>query len=68
MDMGMDEAVAKPETYGLPRNWSANMMGMMTLVRVLPSEKYDEIMALKQRRSEQNPMEKHAAEHDHGSQ
>jgi FtsP/CotA-like multicopper oxidase with cupredoxin domain len=48
MDMGMDEAVAKPETYGLPPNWSANMMGMMTLVRVLPPEKYDQIMALKQ--------------------
>jgi manganese oxidase len=47
MDMGMDEAVAKPETYGLRRNWSANMMGMMTLVRVLPTEKYDEITALK---------------------
>ncbi len=47
MEMGMDEAVAKPETYGLPRNWSANMMGMMTLVRVLPPDKYDEIMALK---------------------
>jgi manganese oxidase len=47
MDMGMDEAVAKPETYGLRRNWSANMMGMMTLVRVLPTEKYDEIIDLK---------------------
>ena len=23
MDMGMDEAVAKPENNGLPRNWSA---------------------------------------------
>src|SRR5258708_11050883 len=30
MDMGMDEAVAKPENNGLPRNWSAMMMGMMT--------------------------------------
>jgi manganese oxidase len=49
MDMGMDEAVAKPETHGLPRNWSANMMGMMTLVRVLPDDKFDEIMARKKR-------------------
>jgi manganese oxidase len=50
MDMGMDDAVAKPETHGLPRNWSANMMGMMTLVRVLPDDKFDEIMDLKRRR------------------
>ncbi len=49
MDMGMDDAVAKPETHGLPRNWSANMMGMMTLVRVLPVEKFDEIMQMKNR-------------------
>jgi manganese oxidase len=47
MEMGMDAAVAKPETYGLPTNWSAGMMGMMTLVRVLPDHDYDEIMARK---------------------
>jgi FtsP/CotA-like multicopper oxidase with cupredoxin domain len=47
MEMGMDAAVAKPETYGLPANWSAGMMGMMTLVRVLPDREYDEIMAKK---------------------
>jgi len=47
MEMGMDAAVAKPETYGLPANWSAGMMGMMTLVRVLPDREYDEIMARK---------------------
>jgi len=47
MEMGMDAAVAKPETYDLPANWSAGMMGMMTLVRVLPDREYDEIMARK---------------------
>jgi FtsP/CotA-like multicopper oxidase with cupredoxin domain len=47
MEMGMDEAVAKPETHGLPPNWSAEMMGMMTLVRVLPDKEYNEIMAMK---------------------
>jgi len=47
MEMGMDAAVAKPETYGLPANWSAGMMGMMTLVRVLPDLEYEEIMAKK---------------------
>lgn len=52
MEMGMDAAVAKPETYGLPPNWSAGLMGMMSLVRVLPPAEYDEIMALKQRASE----------------
>jgi FtsP/CotA-like multicopper oxidase with cupredoxin domain len=45
MEMGMDDAVAKPETYGLPPNWSAGMMGMMTVVRVLPDKDYDDIMA-----------------------
>jgi len=43
MEMGMDEAVAKPQNNGLPRNWSAMMMGMMTLVRILPSADYDRI-------------------------
>lgn len=44
MDMGMDEVVAKPENNGLPRNWSAMMMGMMTLVRVLPPDLYERVM------------------------
>jgi FtsP/CotA-like multicopper oxidase with cupredoxin domain len=48
MEMGMDAAVTKPETYGLPPNWSAGMMGMMTLVRVLPDREYDEIMRRKE--------------------
>jgi hypothetical protein len=47
MEMGMDEVVDKPETFGLPRNWSAGMMGMMALVRVLPDKEYDKIMAKK---------------------
>lgn len=59
MEMGMDEAVAKPETYGLPPNWSAGMMGMMTLVRVLSPDKYDEIMAMKQKPGEKKPPQKH---------
>jgi hypothetical protein len=47
MEMGMDEVVAKPETYGLPKNWSAGMMGMMTMIRVLPEQEYDAILARK---------------------
>jgi manganese oxidase len=62
MEMGMDEAVAKPETYGLPANWSAQMMGMMTLIRVLSDKNYDEIMA---RKNSGAPAEKH--EHHHES-
>jgi len=46
MEMGMDAAVAKPETHGLPSNWSAGMMGMMTMVRVLPDNEYEQIQAL----------------------
>jgi FtsP/CotA-like multicopper oxidase with cupredoxin domain len=46
MEMGMDETVARPETHGLPPNWSAGMMGMMTMLRVLPDSEYDEIQSL----------------------
>ena len=46
MEMAMDAAVARPETHGLPANWSAGMMGMMTMLRVLPDEQYDEIQSL----------------------
>src|SRR5712664_4684045 len=47
MEMGMDEVVEKPETYGLPKNWSAGMMGMMTMIRVLPDKEYEGILARK---------------------
>jgi Putative multicopper oxidases len=59
MEMGMDELVAKPETYGLPANWSAAMMGMMTLVRILPPDQYDQIMAMKQKPGAKDPAPKH---------
>jgi FtsP/CotA-like multicopper oxidase with cupredoxin domain len=45
MEMGMDEVVVKPETAGLPKNWSAAMMGMMTMIRVLPDKEFEEITA-----------------------
>ena len=63
MEMGMDELVQKPETHGLPKNWSAGMMGMMTMVRVLPDKEFEEIAALKQ--SGTTPAS--AEEHHHGS-
>jgi FtsP/CotA-like multicopper oxidase with cupredoxin domain len=48
MAMVMDDMVAKPETYGLRKGWTMGMMGMMTLVRVLTPEMYDEIERQKQ--------------------
>jgi hypothetical protein len=45
--MAMDEEVNKPETTGLPTGWSGFVGGMMTLVRVMPPAKYDEVMKLK---------------------
>jgi manganese oxidase len=69
MEMGMDEAVAKPETYGLPSNWSAGMMGMMTLVRVLPDHQYEEIQQ-RLHNSNSIPQQPHAVseqEHPHAS-
>ncbi|MBI3693438.1 MAG: copper oxidase [Acidobacteria bacterium] len=57
MWMTMDDEVAKPETYGLRPTWTGAMMGMMTLVRVLPPALYDKIMELKK----QEPKEKKPA-------
>src|SRR5262249_21196166 len=45
MMMIMDDDVARPETYGLAAGWTASMMGMMTLVRVLPEDRYNDIVA-----------------------
>jgi FtsP/CotA-like multicopper oxidase with cupredoxin domain len=47
MFMVMDEAVAKPETYGLRPGWSGGTMGMMTIVRVLEPEMFETIQRLK---------------------
>jgi hypothetical protein len=52
--MAMDRDVAKPETYGLPAGWSGFAGGMMTLVRVLPPEQYENIMGLKAKQRENN--------------
>ncbi len=60
MEMGMDELVERPETYGLPRNWSAGMMGMMSMVRVLPDKEYDEIQERIRRRASDS---EHGAAH-----
>ena len=65
MWMPMDEMGGdKPENYGLRKGWSGAMMGMMTLVRVLPEEVYDKIMDLKAAKSKQ-PKEKKQDEHKH---
>ncbi|HEY7912533.1 MAG TPA: copper oxidase, partial [Blastocatellia bacterium] len=54
MTMFMDKEVAKPETNGLAPGWSAALQGMMSLVRVLPPDKYEKIMAaIKQGKTEQ---------------
>lgn len=51
--MVMDEAVAKPETYGLKPGWTGGTMGMMTIVRVLQPELFDKIQELKAAQAEQ---------------
>ena len=47
MWMTMDGLYQKPETLGLPAGWTGSMMGMMTLIRVLPPDLYDKIQELK---------------------
>ena len=42
--MAMDDMVKKPQNYGLRPGWSGFMQGMMTFVRVLPPDKYEEVM------------------------
>jgi manganese oxidase len=44
--MAMDGAVERPENFGLNPGWSGFMQGMMTFVRVLPPEKYDQVISL----------------------
>jgi manganese oxidase len=46
MMMIVDDDVVKPETWGLAPGWTASMMGMMNLVRVMPENKYNQIMAM----------------------
>jgi manganese oxidase len=53
--MAMDGMVAKPENYGLPPGWSGFMQGMMTYVRVLPPDRYDEITRRIQERKQHMP-------------
>jgi manganese oxidase len=47
--MAMDEMVEKPENYGLPAGWSGFTQGMMTFVRVLPPDRYDEVIRRRQK-------------------
>jgi hypothetical protein len=61
MIMIMDDDLAKPETYWLAAGWTDSMMGMMTLVRVLPEDKYNEMMAM----IKEGKTEKPKSSHDH---
>ncbi|MBV8828534.1 MAG: multicopper oxidase domain-containing protein, partial [Acidobacteriaceae bacterium] len=42
--MAMDNMVARPQNYGLRPGWSGFMQGMMSFVRVLPPDQYDQVM------------------------
>jgi hypothetical protein len=53
--MAIDKLVNKPENYGLRPGWSGFMQGMMTFLRVLPPEKYDKVMALRERQNGKPP-------------
>jgi FtsP/CotA-like multicopper oxidase with cupredoxin domain len=51
--MAMDKAVDRPETSGLPVNWTGYVGGMMTLVRIMPPDRFDQIQRLKAQREQQ---------------
>jgi manganese oxidase len=55
--MAMDQMVEKPENFGLRPGWSGFMAGMMTFVRVLPTDKYDKIMELRAKQQDKKPMD-----------
>jgi hypothetical protein len=61
----MDEAVARPETHGMAPGWTGAMMGMMTVVRVLPPDRYADIMA-RIRNAPPEPAPAAAPHHHHG--
>jgi hypothetical protein len=65
--MAMDKMVDKPENFGLRPGWSGFMMGMMTFVRVLPPDKYDKIMKLREKQKGNKPMKMNmpGMEHKH---
>lgn len=64
MWMVMDDMFkGKAENFGLRRGWTGGMMGMMTLVRVLQPEKYDQIMAMVEQREKQPASEKKPNSH-----
>ena len=70
MWMVMDDIIPpKPENHGLRKGWTGSMMGMMTLVRVVKPELYDQIMELKKSEASK-PKDKKgptgAAPHEHG--
>lgn len=49
--MDMDAMVAMPANAGLLPGWSAQMQGMMSLLRVMPPADYDRMMSLIRNRS-----------------
>jgi hypothetical protein len=57
--MAMDKMVEKPENFGLRPGWSGFMQGMMTFLRVLPPDRYDQIMDLIRRGQPATPDMRH---------
>jgi hypothetical protein len=62
--MAMDDMLQKPENYGLRPGWSGFMQGMMTFVRVLPPDKYDQVME-QIRKGRRQPMPSMPGMHHH---
>lgn len=66
MWMVMDRDYAsKPECFGLRAGWTGGMMGMMTLLRVLPPDLYDHVQVLRKNGGGHVQPEQHPAEGHH---
>ena len=58
--MAIDDMVKKPQNYALRPGWSGFMQGMMTFLRVLPPDQYEEIIEQIRRGQPQNmPVMRH---------
>jgi hypothetical protein len=56
----------KPENFGLRKGWSGAMMGMMTMVRVVTPQRYDQIEALRKNPPKVTLPKGEAHQHQHG--
>jgi hypothetical protein len=64
--MAMDKMLERPGNFGLRPGWSGFMQGMMSFVRVLPPDKYDQVMTQMRQAPNRPENSMPGMEHHHG--